>query len=285
MTSIDTNYSNTVPVEEMKDWMGLALQKARDSLLNAEVPVGCLFIYENEVIASGNNTVNETRNATRHAEINCIDKVLDYCKEHQLDYHDVFKKIDVVVTVEPCIMCAAALHQLHIRSIVYGCPNDRFGGCTSVFEVPKISDAVIDITSNVRAEEAMILLKNFYKGTNPNAPECKVKKKKPFNILQFTDENKDADKQNEDAENKSEESDDKQSEVDRDNEEVALKNKQNTEQNEAESSQSSQEEEAESSQEEKSESLQRIAKEDSSKELIEEKVKTKEEEQSTESKS
>lgn len=158
--------------------MAIALEKAEDSFKASEVPVGCIFIYENEIIATGNNTVNETRNATRHAEINCIDKVLDYCKDHGLDSQQVFSKIDVVVTVEPCIMCASALHQLGIRSIVYGCINDRFGGCGSVFSVSSISEAKIKIVGGVRAEEAMALLKNFYQGANPNAPESKMKRKK-----------------------------------------------------------------------------------------------------------
>lgn len=159
-------------------WMNLALEKALQSLKSGEVPVGCLFIYEDEVIATGSNTVNETRNATRHAEINCIDDVLEYCKAKDLDYRRVFRSIDVVVTVEPCIMCAAALHQMHVRSIVYGCANDRFGGCKSVFPVPTIyEDVEISTRGNVMGEEAMRLLKDFYKGTNPNAPEDKVKKK------------------------------------------------------------------------------------------------------------
>lgn len=160
------------------NWMDAALKKAEESLAVGEVPVGCLFVYNNAVIACGSNTVNETRNATRHAEMNCIDDVLTYCKEKSLDYRQVFQEIDVVVTVEPCIMCAAALHQLRVRSIVYGCPNDRFGGCISVFAVPKISDVTVKIVGNVRGDEAMCLLKDFYKGSNPNAPESKNKKRR-----------------------------------------------------------------------------------------------------------
>ncbi|XP_029171314.1 tRNA-specific adenosine deaminase 2 [Nylanderia fulva] len=159
-------------------WMDVALQKAEESLKAGEVPVGCLFIYNNEIIATGNNTVNETCNATRHAEINCIDQVLKFCKEKHMEYKTVFRNLDVIVTVEPCIMCMSALLQLQVHSIVYGCANDRFGGCVSVLEVPKIYDKKIMIQGNVKGEEAMRLLKDFYKGVNPNAPESKVKRKK-----------------------------------------------------------------------------------------------------------
>ncbi|XP_024867628.1 tRNA-specific adenosine deaminase 2 [Temnothorax curvispinosus] len=157
-------------------WMDIALQKAEESLRAGEVPVGCLFIYNNEVRATGNNTVNETCNATRHAEINCIDQVLKFCTEKHLAYETVFHNLDVIVTVEPCIMCVSALLQLQVRSIVYGCANDRFGGCVSVLQVPKFYDPKIVIRGNVKGEEAMRLLQNFYKGVNPNAPEPKVKK-------------------------------------------------------------------------------------------------------------
>nr|XP_003705250.1 PREDICTED: tRNA-specific adenosine deaminase 2 [Megachile rotundata] len=157
-------------------WMDVALQQAQYSLKANEVPVGCLFVYNNEVIATGSNTVNETRNATRHAEINCIDQVLKFCKEKDLNYKKVFCDMDVIVTVEPCIMCTSALFQLQVRNIIYGCANDRFGGCNSVFEVPKIYNSNTKIVGGIKNDEAMALLKEFYKGTNPNAPESKVKK-------------------------------------------------------------------------------------------------------------
>ncbi|XP_076762409.1 tRNA-specific adenosine deaminase 2 [Xylocopa sonorina] len=165
-------------------WMNIALQKANDSLKAGEVPVGCLFIYNNEIIATGNNTVNKTRNATRHAELNCIDQVLEFCEKKNINYRDIFHDIDIIVTVEPCIMCTSALYQLQVRSIIYGCANDRFGGCNSVFKVPKLYESKTTITGGIKSDEAMILLKEFYKGTNPNAPEAKVKKncKKDINL-------------------------------------------------------------------------------------------------------
>ncbi|KAJ8670439.1 hypothetical protein QAD02_001698 [Eretmocerus hayati] len=162
----------------MNLWMDKALEEAEKSLKRGEVPVGCLFIFDNQVIASGSNTVNETKNATRHAELNCIDDVLTFCKEKNLNHKEVFRNIDVVVTVEPCIMCASALHQLEIRSIVYGCANDRFGGCQSVFDVSKVHESKLNVTGDVKSEEAMQLLKDFYKGSNPNAPEAKKGRKK-----------------------------------------------------------------------------------------------------------
>ncbi|KAL1451943.1 hypothetical protein WDU94_006272 [Cyamophila willieti] len=85
--------------------------------------------YENTsggyiVIARGKNEVNATKNATRHAELVCIDQVVAKYAE---TYRKVFEYVTVIVNVEPCIMCMAALLELNIGEIVFTCVNDRFG--------------------------------------------------------------------------------------------------------------------------------------------------------------
>lgn len=152
-----------------------ALSNARQALANQEVPVGCVFVYRNEIIADGANLVNDTKNATRHAEFICIDKVLAFCRDRNLSYRDVFHDISVVVTVEPCIMCAAALNQLNVKEILFGCRNDRFGGET-VLNVFELVESKIKVIGGIREDEAMELLKEFYKGQNPAAPTAKVRK-------------------------------------------------------------------------------------------------------------
>lgn len=159
----------------MEKFMEDALKNGRDANEQNEVPVGCIFVYENQIIAYGANLVNKTKNATRHAEFICIDQVLDYCKQNNLKSSDVFQKLSVIVTVEPCIMCAAALHQLQVKEIIFGCMNDRFGGKT-VLNVFDILNSNIQLHGNVRADEAMQLLKEFYKGENPSAPISKHRK-------------------------------------------------------------------------------------------------------------
>lgn len=170
--------------ETEKTFMETAFKFAYEALESQEVPVGCIFVYENEIIARGRNTVNETRNATRHAEMNCIDQVIDFCNSSNFDVDDVFAKTDVFVTVEPCIMCAAALYDLKIKSVVFGCRNDRFGG-HSVFNVADVLKPITVVKGGYRAEEAMNLLKVFYQGTNPNAPPSKVKKNKSKFVDEF----------------------------------------------------------------------------------------------------
>ncbi|XP_009945669.1 PREDICTED: tRNA-specific adenosine deaminase 2, partial [Leptosomus discolor] len=154
---------------------------AKEALEKGEVPVGCLLVHDGEVIGRGRNEVNETKNATRHAEMVAIDQVLDWCKQHNRDYTEVFAHSILYVTVEPCIMCAAAVRLMKIPRVVYGCRNERFGGCGSVLSIS--SDDMVDTgepfecISGYRAKEAVELLRAFYRQENPNAPKSKVRKK------------------------------------------------------------------------------------------------------------
>lgn len=174
-----TNFSGNTTVISVseQEFMEKAFSYAREALANQEVPVGCIFVLDNAILAVGRNEVNETKNATRHAEMICIDQVVAHCNERNLLFKDVFAKITVYVTVEPCIMCAAALYDLNVNSVVFGCKNDRFGGST-VFDVAKVLHPHTIVKGGYKAAEAMQLLKQFYQGQNPNVPSCKVKKNK-----------------------------------------------------------------------------------------------------------
>jgi tRNA-specific adenosine deaminase 2 len=78
-----------------KEWMNEALDLATEAVEAGEVPVGCVFVYNGEVIAKGRNTVNETRNATRHAELNCLDQTAEWCKENGQNFATVVAAMKV----------------------------------------------------------------------------------------------------------------------------------------------------------------------------------------------
>lgn len=159
------------------------IEQAKLALEEKEVAIGCVF-YDTQsakIIAEGRNSVNKTKNATRHAELNCIDDVLKYCQENQLESSDLWSRIDVYVTCEPCIMCARVLRNLRVHHVYYGCSNERFGGCRSVLNVANndtINEPKLEFTHGIREQETIDLLKTFYSGENLNAPEGirKVKK-------------------------------------------------------------------------------------------------------------
>ena len=167
--------------DNIERWMRKALELAQEALAAGEVPVGCIIVYKDRVIATGNNRVNETKNATRHAEMVALDEVFAWCQSERLDQSDVLSESVLYVTVEPCIMCAAALRQVALSLVVYGCNNDRFGGCGSVLAVHTdhmmSHDPPLRHRAGVCADEAVQLLKLFYKGENPSAPVPKKKRK------------------------------------------------------------------------------------------------------------
>ena len=143
------------------------------------------------MVGCGRNEVNITKNATQHAEIIATDQVKHYCQLNGLDYIDVFRQCSLYVTVEPCIMCAAAIRLLCIPKVVYGCLNERFGGCGSILNVhhdmydgdkrlacngDQLPGKPFNLTSGIYAEQAIDLLQRFYLQTNPNAPKPTIKR-------------------------------------------------------------------------------------------------------------
>ncbi|KAM4693432.1 tRNA-specific adenosine deaminase 2 isoform 2-T2 [Discoglossus pictus] len=139
------------------------------------------MVHDNQILGKGRNEVNETKNATRHAEMVAIDQVLEWCQKNGKNSTLVFEDTVLYVTVEPCIMCAGALRLLKIPLVVYGCRNERFGGCGSVLniatdDIPNTGTSFKYI-AGFQAEKAIQMLKDFYKQENPNAPRPKVRKK------------------------------------------------------------------------------------------------------------
>ncbi|XP_075488903.1 tRNA-specific adenosine deaminase TAD2 isoform X2 [Primulina tabacum] len=163
-------------------FMKLALQQAKLALDNFEVPVGCIIVEDQTVIASGRNRPTETRNATRHAEMEAIDKLLERCQRSGLTRGEISLKLSqctLYVTCEPCIMCAAALSIIGIKEVYYGCANDKFGGCGSIMFLHKYSSGKytsdegskrkeFKCTGGIMALEAINLLRSFYEQGNPN---------------------------------------------------------------------------------------------------------------------
>lgn len=175
-------------------WMEEARVEAQQALAQGEVPVGCVIVFNEVIIGRGHNECNNRLNSTRHAEMIAIDQMFDFCQVHNLEMENVVRDSLLYVTVEPCIMCAFALRIVGLRKVTFGCANDRFGGCGSVADVHsrairppldmikavghKECLPILCITAGIMRGEAIALLKQFYEGENPTAPEDKVKRKK-----------------------------------------------------------------------------------------------------------
>ncbi|CAF0947227.1 unnamed protein product [Adineta ricciae] len=170
-------------------WMLEALKHARSALDKQEVPIGCVIVHnDSKIIAFGQNEPVRLQNATRHAEMCALDSLFaeyDLTTTRQLLSESV-----LYVTCEPCMMCAGALRLSGMTQVVYGCSNDRFGGCGSVLNIAEdVMPGLLPLqcTSGVEGEEAMRLLKTFYMNTNTNAPQPKDKSKKKKNAVVTSD--------------------------------------------------------------------------------------------------
>jgi tRNA-specific adenosine deaminase 2 len=174
-----------ISFKEIED---ICFEAADEALKAGEVPVGCVMIYETEVaqdkrhlLVKGRNRVNETKNATRHAELECIDQLVDHFETIQLGEKNPWLDVKVYVTVEPCIMCARALSILGVSAVYFGCPNDRFGGCGSVYAIHEDDGLkggkLACFPASLDSGRAVSFLQRFYESGNPNTSEHKKRKK------------------------------------------------------------------------------------------------------------
>ena len=161
--------------------MGHALREAEAALACGEVPVGCAYVHPRSgVLGSGHNDTVASCNATRHAELVALDRILNAGRSPA----DV-SECTLYVTVEPCVMCASALRQLGVRNVVFGCGNDKFGGGGSVLNIH--TDALPSLDAmpargGVREDEAIALLRRFYSHENQGAPVPQKRTRKQIEL-------------------------------------------------------------------------------------------------------
>ncbi|KAG9291023.1 hypothetical protein G9A89_012895 [Geosiphon pyriformis] len=130
------------------EYMYRALALAQEAYDNREVPVGCVFVYNDEIIGVGRNRTNEAFNGTRHAEFEAIDAILADSRY----LSNIFHECVLYVTVEPCVMCAYALRQLVKQKVLRKC----------ILGVRMKDLAPYPSIGGFLREEAIMLLRKFY---------------------------------------------------------------------------------------------------------------------------
>lgn len=111
-------------------YMNIALDLARESASEGEVPVGAVAVWEDgEIIGRGRNRRELGKNALAHAEIEAINNACSYKKGWRLH------KCTLYVTLEPCPMCAGAIINARIKRVVYGASDSKAGAFGSVFNL------------------------------------------------------------------------------------------------------------------------------------------------------
>ncbi len=142
-----------------KRWMDEALALAEEALGHEEVPVGAVVVKDGVVIGRGFNTVILDQDPTAHAEI----KALRAAAKHLGNYR--LPGCDLYVTLEPCPMCAGALVNARLKTIVFGTRDPKAGAGGSLFQILKnpLLNHQCDILGGIGAEQSAQMLKNFFK--------------------------------------------------------------------------------------------------------------------------
>lgn len=138
--------------------MGLALVEARAALDHDDVPVGAVVLVGGEVVARRHNEREARGDPTAHAELLALREAATARPGWRLD------EATLIVTLEPCPMCAGAAWAARLRRIVFGAADDRAGAVGSLYNLavdPRLNHELA-VTGGVRAEECAALLIDFF---------------------------------------------------------------------------------------------------------------------------
>ena len=140
-------------------YMHAAIREARKAYALEEVPIGCVIVYQDKIIARGYNRRNTDKNTIAHAEMTAIKKASKKLGDWRLEGCTMY------VTLEPCQMCAGAIVQARIDKVVIGSMNPKAGCAGSVLnllEIPSFNHQV-EIQKGVLEEECSHMLSSFFK--------------------------------------------------------------------------------------------------------------------------
>jgi tRNA(adenine34) deaminase len=156
---VDGRHKTLPRMHPMTSFMDMALDEARSAGERGEVPVGCVLVRGDEVIARAGNRTLADRDPTAHAEMIAIRAASHRLGSERLDNCDVY------VTLEPCAMCAAALSFARIRRLYYGASDPKGGAVEN--GVKFFSSASChhrpEIYGGLGEATASALLKQFFK--------------------------------------------------------------------------------------------------------------------------
>ena len=144
--------------------MAEALAEARLSLTDEDVPVGAVVLDpEGAIVGRGHNRREAAHDPTAHAEILALREATASAETWRLDGHTV------VVTLEPCAMCAGAILQARVPRLVFGAWDDKAGATGSKWDLVRDgrAGAKVEVISGVREDECAALLTDFFEGRRP----------------------------------------------------------------------------------------------------------------------
>ncbi len=146
------------PAELDEEMMGQALAEARAALAEGEVPIGAVVACDWRVVGRGHNRRETENDPTLHAELIAVRDAARRLARWRLTGCTVYS------TVEPCMMCAGAMHLARVDRVVYAVPDPKAGAIDTLYEVArdKRLNHQFEVVSGVCAEESRQLLQTFF---------------------------------------------------------------------------------------------------------------------------
>ena len=142
-------------------WLGEALAQAAQTVGSQDVPVGAVVVDPGgTVIGRGHNVREERGDPTGHAEVVALRDAATTMGHWRLD------GCTLVVTLEPCVMCAGAAMAARLERVVFGAWDPKAGACGSVWDLTRdpLATHTVEVIGGVRADEAAGLLVDFFEG-------------------------------------------------------------------------------------------------------------------------
>ena len=148
-----------ISMDNYTKYMLEALKEAELAKLEDEVPIGCVIVKDDQIIARAHNQREVTNNPLGHAETLAIKKASEILGDWQL------VDCDLYVTIEPCIMCGGAIIQSRIRKVIYGAPDLKggaFGSSINILDAQNINHRP-KIVKGILEEECTKIIKDYFK--------------------------------------------------------------------------------------------------------------------------
>ncbi len=151
-------------------YMKEALKEAKKAYKIGEVPIGCVIVHEDKIIARGYNKRNTKKTTLAHAELIAIQKASKVLGDWRLE------ECTMYVTLEPCQMCSGAIVQARIQKVVVGAMNPKAGCAGSILNLLQMEafNHQVELEIGVMEEECKNMLQEFFK-------ELRIQKKENRN--------------------------------------------------------------------------------------------------------
>ena len=164
---------NMTDMEKDEKYMREAIRQAKKAEALMEVPIGCVIVFEDKIIARGYNRRNTDKNTISHAEMNAIRKASRKLGDWRLEGCTMY------ITLEPCQMCAGAIVQARIPRVVIGSMNPKAGCAGSVLNLLEMKEFnhQVQVTRGVLEEACSQMLSDFFRRLRESRKQDSVQKK------------------------------------------------------------------------------------------------------------